>query len=80
MIEAYEMTPTHDTEISGLCSTEAEAALNVLVDGINAVMARIDGAFDHPALVAFGPLCGHTDDDVAAICRSTLTRAQKPFQ
>ena len=39
---------------------------------LRAVQARIDGEWDHPALVALGPLSTDTDLDVRYIIQSAL--------
>lgn len=41
------------------------------VEALEAIAARINGEFDHPALMAFGPL-GNTFEDVARITAAAL--------
>jgi hypothetical protein len=52
--------------------TEREA---ILINALFAVGARINGEFDHPALLAFGPLLPDTETDCLAIVVKSLEKA-----
>lgn len=47
-----------------------------LLAALKAVKARINGVWDEPALVAYGPL-GNTTDDVLAIVTAAITKAER---
>lgn len=45
--------------------------LDVCKGTLRAIIARLDGVYDHPDLMEFGPL-GDGDDDVKELCNRTL--------
>jgi len=45
-----------------------------LLDALEAIQARINGEFDHPALVAYGPL--HETQDIIRICAKVLAKVK----
>ncbi len=47
----------------------------ILIEALFAVGARINGDFDHPALVAYGPLLPDTETDCLAIVVKSLEKA-----
>ena len=60
-------------------STEAyegqEEIINDLVAALEAVEARINGVFDHPALLEYGPL-SNCNNDCRNIARAALAKAK----
>lgn len=46
-----------------------------LLAACEAILARIEGDFDHPALVKFGPLT-NTNNDVREIARAAIAKAR----
>ena len=60
-------------------NTEANARLLAaapdLLAALRAIEARAEGEWDHPALVAFGPLTPDTSADILALARAALRQA-----
>jgi len=54
---------------------EAIAAIPDLLTALRAIVARVDGVWVDPSLVAFGPLSTNTASDCAAIARTALAKA-----
>lgn len=48
------------------------AAAPDMLSALRAIEARAEGEWDHPALVAFGPLTPDTSADILAIARMAL--------
>jgi hypothetical protein len=52
-----------------------------MIEALQAIMARAQGIYDSPALLRYGPLMPHRDDDIVRIAREALARvreARKP--
>lgn len=47
-----------------------------LYEAMLAIWARVVGEFDHPALVAYGPLSETISEDVLAIAEAALTKVE----
>jgi hypothetical protein len=47
-----------------------------LLAALRAIIARVDGVFDDPALMAYGPLAGK-DSDVLTIARAAIAKAER---
>lgn len=52
------------------------AAAPDLLAALEAIAARVDGVFDDPALMAFGPLSIDTGADCSAIARAAIAKAK----
>ncbi len=52
------------------------AAAPDLLAALEAIAARVDGVFDDPALMAFGPLSIDTEADCLAIARAAIAKAR----
>jgi hypothetical protein len=50
-----------------------------LVEALEAMIARVEGEWDHPALVKYGPLRTMPEVDMAIIARAALEKLGKPL-
>jgi hypothetical protein len=75
-IEGAAINDSEGTPLALCCSTEANAALIAaapyMYEALKAIVARIMGEWDYPALVKFGPLSVSTETDCATIAAEAL--------
>lgn len=64
-----------DAEFAALAYNTMPALLGA-VDTLEAIRARINGEFDHPALVKFGPLSCSSTDDILSLIKNALGELQ----
>jgi hypothetical protein len=69
-ISAAPDAETTMAEMVQACNAHAE-----LVTALTAIVARINGEWDNPALVGFGPLDVNSDNDILAIANAALAKA-----
>ena len=50
---------------------------NKFLTALEAIEARIEGVFDHPALMAVGALSPDSDIDVLRIARAAIAKAKE---
>ncbi len=78
-----ELVTLSDAVFTSLEEAQANAAFIVracnnhydLIAALEAIMARLKGEFDHPALMAIGPL-STTDADIGTIAEAALSKAK----
>lgn len=46
-----------------------------LLEALEAILARLNGEYDHPSLVKFGPLDINGDADVTALAEAAIAKA-----
>lgn len=68
---AHNMMPTL-LEIADDLDSIIMPALLRAVETLEAIRARMNGEFDHPALIKYGPLSATRDDDILAMLNSAL--------
>jgi len=53
-----------------------DTGISIAIEALQAIWARIQGEFDHPALVKFGPL-GMLDGDIGTISSEALAKLER---
>jgi hypothetical protein len=48
-----------------------------MLEALKAIKARLNGEFDHPSLVAYGPLSDSETDDILGYAEEAIQKAQK---
>jgi hypothetical protein len=61
-------------EVIASMSRQLELDRAMLLETLRAIAARIDGEWDHPALVAMGPLNTNTISDVALFAETAIDK------
>ena len=72
----YQSTRGYPFDDKAVHVVPVETERELLIEALRAISARVDGRFDDPALVKFGPLAG-TEDDVALIANTILAKVEK---
>ena len=64
-----------DTEEEATANARLIAAAPELLDALQAIAARINGVWDDPALMAFGPLSLDSDEDILKLANTAIAKA-----
>ena len=75
----YWMPPHMETRLEAIIDANLageRAKLEAMTKGLEAICARVNGEFDHPALVAYGPLLPDMGADVYAKTQSAMVNLQ----
>lgn len=70
----YSITQTDDANAALI--VRAVNAHEALVRALEAIVARIVGEYDHPSLMAVGPLLPNTQEDVKRFAQAALRAAK----